>query len=279
MIGDDYTGYGMREGQLFFITDVPRGAACGCRCVRCSQPLVAKKGSIRRHHFAHLEVTSCHGAAESVLHLLAKELIAELDVLVVPQYMFAKQRRTKAGALVRHQALVAKGGSVPVHNVRVEECAGDFVPDVIIESGSKSLIVEVAVTHKVARAKLRRIRRRNLPAIEIRLDPSDSLLRRETLKTKLQRDLTSKVWLFHPAQREAERVFVSKFRDALARSRTRSLPANPRHFAIRSSSADRSSSQPPLSQYDRTAEEFHRTHHRYPTMEECLRLWPHLWKP
>ena len=276
MIADDHTGYGMRDGKLLFIADVPRGLTCGCICARCRGTLVAKKGSIRRHHFAHFEVTSCHGAAESVLHSLAKELIAELDVIVIPPYEFVKQRKTKTGALVQHQALVAKGGDVPIHNVRVEENEGDFVPDIIIESGPKSLIVEVAVTHKVARAKLRKIRRRNLPTIEIRLDPSDSFLSRESLKNKLQRDLTSKVWLFHPAQREEERMFFSKLRDVRTRYRTKlhQTRPTPSRFAVASSV------QPPsYNEYDRTAEEFYRTYHRYPTMEECLQLWPDLWKP
>ncbi len=274
MIADDNIGYGIRDGELLFIADVSRGLACGCICARCGQMLVAKKGPRRQHHFAHYKITSCHGAAESVLHLLAKELIAELDVLAIPQYNFVKLRKTKAGSLVQHGALVAKGGNVRIHNVRVEESEGGFVPDIIIESGSKSLIIEVAVTHKVAREKLRRIRRRNLPAIEIRLDPNDSLLPRESLRNKLRNELTSKAWLFHPDQREAERVFISKFRGVLAHNRTKF-----RQSTTSSRFLVPSSLEPPLSEYDRTAEEFHRTHRRYPTMEECLLLWPRLWKP
>jgi hypothetical protein len=273
----------MRDGKLLFIADAPRGLACGCVCASCRKALVAKKGSKRRHHFAHVEVTNCRGAAESALHLLAKDLLAELDLFLVPQYVFIKTRKTKSGALVQHEALVAKGGKVRINSVRVEQNESDFVPDIIIEFGSKSLIVEVAVTHKVARAKLRRIRRRNLPAIEIRLDPRDSFLSRESLKAKLQRDLASKVWLFHPAQREAERAFFSKLRTVLANDRTPERQTRwyvaPKDHTQRRVFAARSSLQPPLSEYDRTQDEFHRKYHRYPTMEECLRLWPQLWKP
>src|SRR6185295_9242304 len=100
MIAENYTGYGMRDGTLLFIADVPRGLACRCVCARCSEALIAKKGPIRQHHFAHVKATTCQGAAESVLHLLAKELIAELDVLVVPQYEFVKQRKRKTGAVI-----------------------------------------------------------------------------------------------------------------------------------------------------------------------------------
>jgi|SRR6185312_9738250 hypothetical protein len=272
-IHNDRTGYGMRDGKLHFIEDVPRGLACNCVCVRCGQPLVARQGLIRQPHFAHWGVTSCNGAAESVLHLLAKELIAELNVIQVPRYAFDRQRRTKAGRLVQHHALVANGGEVRIDSVRIEESEGDFIPDITIESGPKSLIIEVAVTHRVSRAKLRRIRRRNVPAIEIRLDPSDSLLPREALKNKLQRDVASKVWLFHPKQRKAEGTFISQVREALAHDR---IPlhrsTSPGHavgpFAF----------SPRWDKYDRPQEEFNRKHGRYPTLEECIKLWPHLWK-
>jgi hypothetical protein len=274
MIANDYTGYGMRDGKLLFIEDVPRGLGCGCVCARCGQMLVAKKGSVRQHHFSHFAVTSCHGVAETVLHLLAKELISEMDVFVVPQYLFVKQRRTKTGTLVRNRTIVAKGGTFKIHAIRVEESEGDFVPDIIIETGSKSLIVEVAVTHKVAGAKLRKIRHRDLPAIEIRLDPGDSFLSRESLKDKLQRDLTSKFWLFHPAQREAERTFIAKFRKLIAHGRTKL-----RQSAKPPSFAPLPTLPPPSYKHDRMAEEFYKMHRRYPTAEECLKLSPELWKP
>lgn len=277
---DDCNGYGLRDGKLLFVADVSRGLACGCTCLRCGQKLIAKKGPLRLHHFSHYEITNCVGAAETVLHRLAKELLAEMDVLVIPEYSFLKKRITRSGALVEHHAIIAKGGNVRIDHVRVEEGQGDFVPDIVVESGAKALIVEVAVTHKVTRAKLRRIRRRNLPAIEIQLDSSDSLLPRESLKSKLKVELTSKAWLFHPDQRDAERNFFTRLRSAFARDRARirqSLPLRRPVTPYRPVAPD--SFGPRRSEYDLAAEQFHRIHHRYPTAEECVHLWPKLWKP
>jgi hypothetical protein len=227
------------------------------------------------------------------LHLLAKELLAGLDALMIPPYEFTRQRKTKAGTLIRHQATVAKGGRVAVHSVKIEESEEGFVPDIIIESGSKSLIVEVAVSSRVKRPKLRRIRKRDLPAIEIRLEPGDSLLSRDRLKTKLQCELASKVWLFHPAQREAERVFLSKWRDVNARDRKwrdadvryRMRSAVPNDIPWATIPSPRGPKRAPsrslkyLEECDRTQNDFLRTYGRLPTTEECLKLWPHLWKP
>lgn len=279
MIGNDHAAYGLKDGKLLFIADVARGLACECVCVSCGQPLIARKGAIRRHHFAHFEVTDCQGAGESVLHLLSKELLSELESVEIPPYEFIKKRNTKNGTLIQHQALVAKGGHVFVLGVKIEEHEEDFIPDIIIESGSKSLIVEIAVSHKVNRSKLRKIRKRDLPAIEIRLDVMDSFLPRDLLRKKLQHDLDSKVWLFHPAQREAERTFLSKWREAIAHDRMRTALPRTRMPSRASAPLHISAPPPPMSEYDRTANAFHATHGRYPTMEECLKLWPHLWKP
>ena len=273
---------GAIPGKLLFVADVPSGLACECVCARCGELLVAKKGSVRRHHFAHFKITNCQGAAESALHILAKELLAEMDSFTVPPYDFVRQRKTKAGVPVRHHALVAKGGQFPILKVRIEEHEGDFVPDIIIESGTRSLILEVAVTHKVTRAKLRKIRRRDLPAIEIRLDASDSMLPRELLKVKLQQDLVCKVWLFHPGQREAERLFASMFRAVLARSRIK-VPLTSAPIVARRPMAPmppeiRSSSLLDWRESNRVGEEFNRRNGRYPNAEECQKLWPHLFK-
>lgn len=278
---DDRVGYGMRDGRLLFIADVPRGLACGCVCVGCGRPLIAKKGPVRRRHFAHREITDCRGAPETVLHRLSKELLAELDELMIPSYEFKILRKLRTGRVVYHEASVAKGGRVRVDRVLVEVSEEGFVPDVIVESGSRRLFVEVAVSHKVTRLKLRRMRRRDLSVIEITLEPSDSLLARDELKAKLQSDLDSKTWLFHPAQREEERVFRTMWRDARALDRMWStMPysrsATPGPTPRRS--ATLLHSQPPLSEYDRTAEEFREAHGRYPNVDECLSRWPHLWK-
>ena len=41
------------DGRLLHIDDVPSGLACDCICPGCSRPLVAKKGRLQAHHFAH----------------------------------------------------------------------------------------------------------------------------------------------------------------------------------------------------------------------------------
>lgn len=278
----EHTGYGLKDGRLQFIRDVNSGLDCGCVCASCGKRLIAKKGPVRQHHFAHHEVTNCQGAAESALHILAKELLAELTTFEIPPYIFEKKRKTRTGKLITYQVTVAKGGEVAIDCVRVERRDDGFIPDIVIESRGRALIVEVAVTHKVARAKSRKLRRRNLPAVEIRLDPSDSFRPPEELRAKLQAASACKVWLFHPDQREAERQFLALVRDELRQSRKRRgdpISFQPDRPVFRPTNRCHVAADVNWMECDRVNEAFKRKHGRYPTLEECKRNWPHLYNP
>jgi len=59
---------------------------CYCPDENCRSPLIARKGRIRTHHFAHkTDSSSCYGL-ETALHLKAKEVIQKLDYFEVPGY-------------------------------------------------------------------------------------------------------------------------------------------------------------------------------------------------
>lgn len=277
----DQTGYGLRDGVLWYIADVPSGLSCGCVCARCGKRLVAKKGPIRQHHFAHYEDTDCHGAAESALHRLAKELLAELTSLELPPYIYHRRRKTRGERIVEHRQQVLSHGAAIIGQVSVELHAGDIIPDLLITTDAGAFIVEVAVTHKVDRTKLRKLRRRNLPAIEIRLHAGDSFLPRDALQRKLQKDLACKSWLFHPEQRHAERIFAAMYRQEIARSRHRPVvtftPRSARpQAAARPHVPRRLNKRSDWWEQNRFGEQFNRQHGRYPSIEECQRLRPDL---
>lgn len=61
------------EGKLVHINSVTNGKESGCFCTCCGEPLQAKQGTKRKHHFSHLSGTEWEAAYESMLHLLAKE--------------------------------------------------------------------------------------------------------------------------------------------------------------------------------------------------------------
>lgn len=71
------------DGQIQFVGDVPRGAACGCFCPVCGSPLVAKRGEINDWHFAHEErqerVECAAGAINMMRRLAIEHLVGRVD--------------------------------------------------------------------------------------------------------------------------------------------------------------------------------------------------------
>lgn len=55
-----YIGEDRATGMLKHITEVPRGLDCQCNCPECGGELIAKKGDIMKHHFAHSIEGSYH---------------------------------------------------------------------------------------------------------------------------------------------------------------------------------------------------------------------------
>ncbi len=65
--------YAERDGELVHVSAVDRGLDCGCICPVCKEPVVARKGEVKRHHFAHYAGGMCD--PEGVLHFMGKELL------------------------------------------------------------------------------------------------------------------------------------------------------------------------------------------------------------
>ena len=73
------------NNKLVNIEQVERGLACQCTCFECGEAVIARKGEIKEHHFAHASnKVSCTINSESVLHKYAKEVILESMGLMLP---------------------------------------------------------------------------------------------------------------------------------------------------------------------------------------------------
>jgi competence protein CoiA len=151
--------------------------ACGCLCPGCGQALIARKGSVRRHHFAHLMPTSCEGGVETVLHRLAKEVFSEIPAIRLPEYRLLLKRTLRGGRTLEHCELVAPARLVRIDSVRIEPHVGQLVPDIVLARRGRELFIEIAVTHLVDRKKLRTLRRSGQATVEIRLDSEDACSR------------------------------------------------------------------------------------------------------
>jgi hypothetical protein len=139
-----------------------------------------------------------------------------------------------------------------------------------LRSDERDLILEIAVSHRVDRAKLRHIRRMNIPALELSLRAEDVLLSRAELLNRLIEDTSIKSWLFHPAQRSAEADWVKARRRHPRRFHTVN------HAEIRTNRIDaaaaklrsRKLADSDWRKHNDFAEQFFRKHGRYPLIGE-----------
>lgn len=269
-------GYGLRDGALVHIANVESGLACRCACVACGDRLVARKGSLRRHHFAHHVRTGCDGGNESVLHRLAKEIFLNLPYVLVPPYDFRREKHFRNGSAVTHVERLAAGGKVPIDAVRLEAPYPGVRPDIEIESQGKRLFVEIEVSHSVNQLKRRRLRAIDVPTIAILLMEEDAMLPRAALTEQLRDNLFSKQWVYHPREKAALATFYQKYR------------ANPRRYlrrviierALRESSKTvpahgrGSGATDGHKPYGKCGERYFAEFGRYPTLEQAMDFCP-----
>ena len=190
--------FGLLGGRLLGVEEVSSGLACNCVCPQCGSKLIARKGKENRHHFAHYQNTACEGALESALHLKAKAVIADVQMLMLPAVYLHRQK-------------------TPFYNpqltsfttVRTESYFQGFKPDLILTKGNKHLIVEIVVTHKVDAKKLLKIRRSNTPGLAINaLALYQDLIKYDFTSNDFVEEIlygtSYKYWLFNPQKERIE---------------------------------------------------------------------------
>lgn len=139
------------------IADVKSGLQSDAFCVVCNNTLIAKKGEIKAHHFAHTNGTECKYWRETFIHLAVKKYLDEVKVIRLPKYYI-------------DDIAVQESMDFMFSECLVEKRLDSIVPDIclISENGTK-LIVEVAVTHFCDSVKIEKIKSLGVSCIEIDL--------------------------------------------------------------------------------------------------------------
>jgi uncharacterized protein (DUF2384 family) len=199
----DVTGFGSEKatlawatgpgGRLAHISEVANGIRCGCRCPdkNCKEPLIARTKHPTTPHFAHTANSACNGGGpETVIHLIAKEAIANLKKLYLCEQRASFQ-------LVDKQ--VRPEGVVEFDSVVLEDRAiDDIIPDVVASKNGHALLVEIAVTHVCDTDKIAKIRANGVAAIEINLSGLSRRADRAAITRAVIHDAPRR-WIFHPA--------------------------------------------------------------------------------
>lgn len=141
--------YGLKNGELVFIGEVERGLECGCLCPYCGGKLIARKGEMNQHHFAHYQVENCGKGVETVLHLLGKQVLLEEQCIRLPD----EKERTLITA------------------VEVERRRFGYVADIgaVLFDVGEDIDIEIKVTHAVDEEKLNKVLSNKAKLVEVDL--------------------------------------------------------------------------------------------------------------
>lgn len=229
--------YGRKNEKEVSVDDVESGLACNCTCPGCGDRLVAKKGDIKVHHFAHYSKPDRLSCYETMIHCLAKEIVEEERRIFLPSLrvyptrvlrLYPCNRATFRARCERMKLVrdIVHQGTVKTGKVLVETRMGDIIPDVACMVNGQWLLVEFHVTHRVNDEKLAKIQRLNLPAIEIDLSKVDRRILRDELRSILVHGNGARAkWIYHPrleaVQREIDGAYEAHCRDVEKERRER----------------------------------------------------------
>jgi hypothetical protein len=146
--------------------------------------------------------------SETILHAKVKDILGQAGGLRAPSCNQPVSRVMCDGSQKSRPAHI-DGHYLTLSDVRLESPMPGMVPDVVCTARSSrnpsesfTLLIEVAVTHRVDAAKKAKIAARNLACIEIDLTRLGALQRRVTidqLRTEVIEATDCKNWIFNPA--------------------------------------------------------------------------------
>lgn len=196
--------YGLKDDKLIPIDEVESGLKCECICPYCKVKLIARKGKIKIHHFAHDRGADCGKAYETALHLLAKEIVKERKTIILPECYPSKNYY--ADSKFKHPQRVINFSDVELEElIELDEIV--IKPDALCISNDIELLVEFAVTHFVDSDKLNKIRKLNKNCIEI--DISSIELNKDKLIKAIENIVENKKWIYNYELEEEYKIFLA----------------------------------------------------------------------
>jgi hypothetical protein len=153
------------NGSLIHISEVEGGLHEDCRCPLCNRSLVARRGSLKVHHFAHATESNCE--PETVMHLLGKQLLAEKVEAAIREGLPLFLSWHCEDCDDSHEIDLTQN----IAQVSVEHDLGTLRPDVVLltHHNEPAMILELVVTHSPDERVLAYCTERKIPFFEFRL--------------------------------------------------------------------------------------------------------------
>ncbi|RJX75712.1 hypothetical protein DZ860_03285 [Vibrio sinensis] len=190
------SAFGLFDTQLMHIDDVMSGLGCNCNCISCGDKLVAKKGDVKRHHFAHhsMDASEC---SESVLHRLCKHILERERRILAPEFHPMCSKSDLAG-IEHHKEEIFESEELSFNEVLLEQAEADFIPDVTaVYDDRQRIFIEIVVTNDVSEEKLEKVKRLGVPMMAVYVNELDIMDDLDSLTLGVIEQAPRK-WIYHP---------------------------------------------------------------------------------
>ena len=172
------------SNRLVHIDKVESGQNCNCICPECYKPLIAKKGDVRQHHFAHNESSNCSGGIMSAIHVLAEQIINDEKAVMFPAYMGIKAKRCLFDDVIVER------------RIERSDLQADVVGITRDEDHEVKWNIEIFYTHEVDNKKKKKICESNINCLEI--DVREQELDEDSIKNFLLNSDRCRKWINNP---------------------------------------------------------------------------------
>lgn len=197
--------YAIKNGVTVSIKDVTSGLECGCFCPACLSPLIAKKGEVRAHHFAHHKNKDCGYDYLGSLYLLAEKILKNIKSIYIPDINIYDN-----GRFVRN---LKKGCQLAVD--KVERKDGKKT-ELIVYYNRIPLQIKLLKSTRTISSLKKKMAEIKQAMIAIDISEIDEWESEVQLKNLLTNSTDKKIWIYSPkAAKEEEKLALAKKQDLI----------------------------------------------------------------
>lgn len=212
----------LSDGKLVSPDEVERGRACNCACPGCTVEVIAKQGTERTWHFAHVKGEKCAEGYEVSIHELAKQMLRQRKELLLPSLIAKTSGVDVYGQLLEEQEHVLESSLVKLDECKTGVNLGGVNVDVIGRLKGHEILIEVTVFHRLMPDKKERLLETKIPSMQINLEQFQAKqATRGLLEKAIFEDENIRRWIYHPKLEIALEKAKEKLAGRLQESRSR----------------------------------------------------------
>lgn len=194
--------FGDRDDMLVHVSEVDSGLRCGCTCPACGEPLIARNGKRKVHHFGHKPGADCTSAVETALHRAAKQVLVDAGYLRIPPVEVQFESYKESWSIHPEQ-------TIQFDAVHPEQRHGEVIPDLTVDVGDRRLFVEIVVTHDIDENKEKALRGMDVSVLAIDLSSVARAASLEEIRKLVVDGVESKRWVINVRADEVRRQAVA----------------------------------------------------------------------